>query len=86
MTSIKTGSPVVRETANTYRGRPIIVELYPGYMVLRVKGLKSMKHMLPYDTALERAAMSAATQEIRAQKADKKRKVNRGLLQFVESQ
>ena len=27
-----------------------------------------MKHMLPYDTALERAAMSAATQEIREKK------------------
>ena len=45
-----------------------------------------MKHMLPYDTALERAAMSAATQEIREKKAGKKRKVSRGLLQFVDPQ
>ena len=37
MTTIKSDSPVVRETGINYRGKPIIVELHPGYMLLRQK-------------------------------------------------
>jgi hypothetical protein len=32
---------VKRETASTHRGRPLIVELHPGYLTLRQKGRRS---------------------------------------------
>ena len=36
MTSLN--HPIRRETATTYRGRPLIVELHPGYALIREKG------------------------------------------------
>jgi len=30
-----------RETASTYRGRPLVIELHPGYLTLRQKGKRS---------------------------------------------
>lgn len=36
MTAIHT--PIRRETATYYRGRPLIVELHPGYLNMREKG------------------------------------------------
>ena len=35
---ITTDRIIIRETAVTERGRPIIIELHPGYMILRCKG------------------------------------------------
>ena len=44
--------PVRRETAACYRGRPLIVELHPGYLVLREKGTRRAV-TVDYKTALE---------------------------------
>jgi len=44
--------PVRRETAACYRGRPLIVELHPGYIVLREKGTRRAV-TVDYKTALE---------------------------------
>lgn len=44
--------PVRRETAACYRGRPLVVELHPGYLELREKG-KRQAVTLDYHTALE---------------------------------
>jgi hypothetical protein len=38
MTQLKTGRPLVRETATIYHGRNLIVELYPSYVTIREKG------------------------------------------------
>lgn len=56
MTDLKQDSVVTRETAISYKGRPLIVELHPGYMVLRRKGSRSERYMLSYDAAFEAAA------------------------------
>ena len=32
---------MTRETATVYRGRPLIVQLRPGYLILREKGRRS---------------------------------------------
>jgi hypothetical protein len=37
-TLINPARTVKRETASTYRGIPLIVELHPGYLTLRQKG------------------------------------------------
>ena len=44
--------PVRRETAACYRGRPLIVELHPGYLVLREKRTRRAV-TVDYKTALE---------------------------------
>lgn len=38
MTQISPQTPLRRETSVYYRGRPLIVELHPGYLTLREKG------------------------------------------------
>jgi hypothetical protein len=52
MTSIKSDSPVIRETGAAYRGRPLIVELHPGYLTLREKGRRDIVS-IDYATAYE---------------------------------
>ncbi len=42
---------VIRETSAQYRGRPIVVELCPGFMRLRIKGTREV-HVLDYEVAL----------------------------------
>ena len=37
-----------RQTGSTYRGRPLVVELHPGYLTLREKGKRSTVDV-PYD-------------------------------------
>ncbi len=44
--------PVRRETASTYRGRPLVIELHPGYLEIRPKG-KRTRVAIPYDAVLE---------------------------------
>jgi hypothetical protein len=51
-TALKTDKPVTRETAAVYRGRPLIVELHPGFLVLRQKGLAE-RVTVDYIAALE---------------------------------
>ncbi len=54
ITKLQSGTSVVRETAlNTRTKKPILVELYPGYLVLRVKGSRS-RYSIHYDSLLER--------------------------------
>lgn len=54
MTKQLGATTVVKETASTYHGKPVIIELRAGYMLLRTKHERE-SHMLPYDTALETA-------------------------------
>lgn len=42
MTRIHPGAPIVRETAASYRRRPLVVELHPAYLVIRQKGLRNL--------------------------------------------
>ena len=56
MTKINFESPVVRETASLYRNKPIIVELHSGYVVFRVKGMRSIRASVYYEGAFHRAA------------------------------
>ena len=81
MTTINRESPTIRETVTLYKGRPILIELHPGFMVLRVKGLRA-KHMLSYDGALEFAAQREARLLRQDSEADKPRRVSRGILKL----
>ena len=38
MTAIKPAAPLRRETGAVVRGRPLILELHPSYLLLREKG------------------------------------------------
>jgi len=59
MTKLKTDSPVSRETATVYRGRPLIVQLYPGFVVLRPKGTRQ-SYSIDYRAVYEAAGKIAA--------------------------
>ena len=61
MTKLNSESPVVRQTTAVYRGRPIVIELLPGYMRLRFKG-KRESHILDYPVAIE-CAMKVEARE-----------------------
>ena len=52
MTKTSSESPTIRETHAMYRGTPIVVELYPGYMKLRLKG-KRDSYVLDFEVAYE---------------------------------
>ncbi len=61
MTLTSNESPTVRETHSMYRGVPIVVELYGGYMKLRLKG-KRDTYSLDFEVAYE-CAMKVAARE-----------------------
>jgi hypothetical protein len=63
MTKTSGESPTVRETHALYRGVPIVVELYGGYMKLRLKGKRDM-YILDYEVAYECALKVAARYEL----------------------
>jgi hypothetical protein len=44
--------PVVRETDTFERTRPIVVELYPRYLAVRLKGTQE-SYSVPYDVVLD---------------------------------
>ena len=50
---------MVRETAVSERGRPIIIELHPSHLVLRLKGLRD-SHFVAYDALLWRVMKVSA--------------------------
>ena len=54
MTKLTPKTIIIRETAVSDRGRPIVVELHPSHLVLRLKGLREA-HFLAYDALLWRA-------------------------------
>lgn len=59
MTKLTPKTIVVRETAVLDRGRPIVVELHPSHLVLRLKGLRDV-HFLAYDALLWRIMKNSA--------------------------
>lgn len=59
MTKLTPKTIVVRETAVLDRGRPIVVELHPSHLVLRLKGLRDT-HFLAYDALLWRVMKNSA--------------------------
>ena len=59
MTKLTAGSVVIRETAVSDRGRPIIIELYPSHLVLRLKGSRE-NHFVAYDALLWRVMKNSA--------------------------
>lgn len=59
MTKLTPKTIVVRETAVLDRGRPIVVELHPSHLVLRLKGLRDA-HFLAYDALLWRVMKNSA--------------------------
>jgi hypothetical protein len=63
--------PVVRESSLKECGRPIIVELYPSFLTLRLKGLRQ-RHALAYDVLYWRAQRAEA-ERVRLEKAQSRR-------------
>ncbi len=59
MTKLNPSNIVVRETAVSERGRPIVVELHPAHLVLRLKGLRD-SHFVAYDALLWRVMKNSA--------------------------
>jgi hypothetical protein len=59
MTKLNPSNTVVRETAVSERGRPIVVELHPAFLVLRLKGLRD-SHFIAYDALLWRSMKNSA--------------------------
>jgi hypothetical protein len=53
MAKITPKNIVVRETAVSDRGRPIVIELHPAHLVLRLKDLRDT-HFVAYDALLWR--------------------------------
>ena len=64
--------PVKRETAARYRGRPLIIELHPGYMNIREKGTRRSV-TVDYRTALEVGYKLLARQKQAEKVQEKKR-------------
>jgi hypothetical protein len=51
--------PLVRETAIAIQGLPLVVELHPGFVVVRRKGCKVEKYMVPWDAVYSLGAKMA---------------------------
>ena len=64
MTQIKSDSVLRRETATLYRGRPLLVELHPGFMLVREKGRREGGYSIDYRAVYEAAAKIHARQEV----------------------
>ena len=62
MTKIASDSPVKRETATLYRGKPLVVELHAGYMTVSRKRERlsvAIDYAAVYETAMKIAAREA---------------------------
>jgi hypothetical protein len=55
VTKLKTGNGTQRETATLIQGRPLLVELHPRHVVLRLKG-RRYRYELAWESAWNRAA------------------------------
>ena len=71
MTKLNASSVVVRETAVSDRGRPIIIELHPSHLVLRLKGLRE-NHFVAYDALLWRVMKNSAERIVSERLAKRK--------------
>ena len=74
MTKLTPDNIVVRETAASDRGRPIVIELHPAHLVLRLKGLRDA-HFIPYDALLWRAIKISAERMLSERLARRKGRV-----------
>lgn len=75
MTEIKLGTHYTRLTATEIRRRPIVVELHPGFQVLRLKGTRTayhVSHEAVFNLAARIAAERARQERIEARKAKKR--------------
>ncbi len=55
--------PVIRETAVVYRRKPLVVELRPGYLLIRHKGKRvgvAVDYAAIYELGYKMAALEAA--------------------------
>ena len=59
MTKLTPNNIVVRETAVSDRGWPIVIELHPAHLVLRLKGLRD-RHFVAYEALLWRVMKNSA--------------------------
>ena len=66
MTQIQPGRPLKRQTAASAFKYPIIVELYPHYLTLRLKG-HTLGYDFPYANLLRRACSWPANATTRQQ-------------------
>jgi len=66
-----TDKPIKRETRETYRGRPLMIELFSTYMTIRQKG-KVKRFTVTYSQMYTAGAVSAAA-EIRRDRAEKRK-------------
>lgn len=58
----KLTKPVIRATNRFHRAEEIIVELQPGFLVVRLKGKRSSRHVIDYDGLYEKLAWYDARQ------------------------
>ena len=71
MTKLTAKNIVVRETAVSDRGRPIVIELHPAHRVLRLKDLRD-RHFVAYDALLWRVMKNSA-ERIRSERLAQKK-------------
>jgi hypothetical protein len=70
---VKIGRPIVQKTAASERRRPLLVDLHPGYLVLRLKGTR---HRCPisYKSVVSSAVKGAAEKRRKTTMKQRKRR------------
>ena len=61
MTKLPTEKPLMRQTDTLYRGDPLVVELHPRYLAIRVHG-KRTRYNVPYDVIFDLARKRSVIQ------------------------
>ena len=78
MTALQTGKPVTRLTTGIYKGRALVITLYPAYVTIRRLGMRTETYNIGYDTIFETAAkidfLDYAQGQAITQRGKKKRK------------
>ena len=67
------GRPIVRETAARERGRPLLVELHPGFLAFRLKGTRQ-RWPISYESVFWSAVKLAAEKQREDRMKDRKRR------------
>jgi len=67
------GRPIVRETAARERGRPLLVELHPGFLALRLKGTRQ-RWPISHEAVFWSAVKLAAEKQREGRMKDRKRR------------
>jgi hypothetical protein len=71
MTALKPGSRVCRETALYYRGRPLVVCIFPGWMEIREKGRRhaySIDYLAIHNLGAKKEAERTRAEKLAARK------------------